>query len=123
MSLRTLATVAIAVSLIGPAQAQRTSSYDVVDESTITRTLAFSAGTARTLDVRNITGFIHVEGTSGSDVQMSIHKTVRAETAADKAEADRDVRLDFSDQKPTVEAVVRDRRDHVCGEPGRDDGR
>jgi hypothetical protein len=123
MSLRTLATVAIGMSLAGSAQAQRTSRYDVVDESTITRSLAFAAGGGRTLDVRNINGFIHVEGTSDAMVQMSIHKTVRAESAADKAFAERDVRLDFSDQKPTVEAVVRDRRDHVCGEPSHADGR
>jgi hypothetical protein len=121
MTLRTLATVAIGVSLIGPAHAQRTSRYDVTDESTIARTLAFGPGGGRTVDVRNLNGFIHVEGTGDSTVQMSIHKTVRAETAADKAEAERDVRLDFSDQKATIEAVVRDRRDHVCGEHNRDD--
>ena len=123
MTRRTLATVVIGVALIGQAQAQRSSRYEVVDESTIARTLVFAAGGSRTLDVRNINGFIHVEGTSDPDVQMSIHKTVRAESAADKAEAERDVRLDFSEQKPTVEAVVHDRRNHVCGEPGRDDGR
>jgi DUF4097 and DUF4098 domain-containing protein YvlB len=123
MSRRTLATVAIGVCLIGPTQAQRTSRYDVVDESTITRTLAFAAGGDRTLDVRNINGFIHVQGTSDPAVQMSIHKTVRAETAGDNADAERDVRLDFSEQKPTVEAVVRDRRNHVCGEPSHDDAR
>src|SRR5262245_40137849 len=123
MSLRTLATVAIGASLIGQAQAQRTSRYDVVDESTITRTLAFAAGGSRTLDVRNINGFIHVEGTGDSTVQMNVHKIIRAETAGDKAEAERDVRLDFFEQKPTVEAVVRDRRNHVCGEPSHDDGR
>src|SRR5262245_42674397 len=122
MLLRTLATVAIGASLFGPAQAQRTSRYDVVDESTITRTLAFAAGGSRTLDVRNINGFIHVEGTSDPAVQLSVHKTVRAETAGDKADAERDVRLDFSEQKPIVEAVVRDERNHVCGEPNRDDG-
>ena len=115
--------MAIGLSLIGPAQAQRTSRYDVVDESTISRTLAFASGGARTLDVRNINGFIHVEGTGDSTVQMSIHKTVRAETAADQADAERDVRLDFTEQKPTVEAMVVDRRSHVCGEQGRDDGR
>jgi len=123
MSRRTLATVAIGVCLIGPTQAQRTSRYDVVDESTITRTLAFAAGGDRTLDVRNINGFIHVQGTSDPAVQMSIHKTVRAETAGDNADAERDVRLDFSEQKPTVEAVVRDRRNHVCGEPSHDEAR
>jgi hypothetical protein len=124
MTLRTLATVAVGLSLTGPAQAQRTSRYDVVDESTITRTLSFAAGGPRTLDVRNINGFIHVEGTTNdSAVQMSIHKTVRAESAGDKADAERDVRLDFFEHRPTVEAVVRDQRNHVCGEPGRDDGR
>ena len=110
--------------MIGTSQAQRTSRYDVVDESTITRTLGFAAGGGgRTLDVRNINGFIHVEGTGDSTVQMSIHKTIRAETAGDKADAERDVRVDFSEQKPTVEAIVRDRRNHVCGEPNHDDGR
>jgi DUF4097 and DUF4098 domain-containing protein YvlB len=123
MPLRALTIVAIGVSLIGPSLAQRTSRYDVVDESTITRTLGLAAGGGRTVDVRNINGFIHVEGTSDSTVQMSIHKIVRAETAADRADAERDVRLDFSEQKTTVEAVVRDRRNHVCGEPNRDDGR
>jgi hypothetical protein len=95
----------------------------VAEESTITGALGFAAGGRRTLDVRNINGFIHVEGTSDSAVQMSIHKTVRAETAGDKAVAERDVRIDFSEQQPTVEAVVRDRRHHVCGEPSHDDGR
>ena len=51
---RVLATLAVAVALIGPAQAQRSSRYDVVDESAVTRTLSFAAGGGRTLDVRNI---------------------------------------------------------------------
>jgi len=119
---RTLTTAAVGAFFLGAAaHAQRTSRYDVVDESTITRTLAFAPGGSRTLDVRNINGFIHVEGTSDSAVQMSVHKTVRAQTTADKAEAERDVRLDFAEQKPTVEAIVRDRRNHVCGEPNHDD--
>ncbi|HEY6212056.1 MAG TPA: hypothetical protein VIW45_07210 [Vicinamibacterales bacterium] len=124
MPVRTLAiaaAAAICVSAIGTLHAQRTSQYAVVDESTITRTLVFAAGGSRALDVRNINGFIHVEGTGDSTVQMTIRKTVRAETAGDKADAERDVRLDFSDQKPTVEAIVRDRRDHVCGEPNNDE--
>ena len=62
MSKRILATVAIGLSLIGPAQAQRSSRYDLMDESQVTRTLAFAAGGGQTLDVRNVNGFIHVEG-------------------------------------------------------------
>jgi len=122
MAARTLATVAIGVALIGSAYAQRSSRYDVVDESTVTRTLSFAAGGGRSLDVRNINGFIHVEGTTESAVQISIRKVVRAEARDDLAEAQRDVRLDFRDGAPRVEAVVTDRRGHVCGEPWNDDG-
>lgn len=122
MSKRALATVAIGLALIGPAQAQRSSRYDVVDESTVTRTLSFAAGGGRTLDVRNISGFIHVEGTSDATVQMSIRKVIRAQTQADLAEAQRDVRLDFRDGAPRVEAIVTDRRGHVCGEEWNDRG-
>ena len=95
--------MAIGVALIGSAQAQRSSRYDVVDESAVTRTLSFAAGGGRTLDVRNINGFIHVEGTNDAAVQMSIRKVIRAETRDDLAEAQRDVRLDFRDGAPRVE--------------------
>ena len=135
MTTRVLATVVIAAALIGPVLAQR-SRYDVMDESTVTRTLSFAAdhpttqsprrgdpgGGGRTLDVRNINGFIRVEGTSDSSVQMSIRKEIRAATRDDLAEAQRDVRLDFRDGAPRVEAIVTDRRGHVCGERSNDDG-
>jgi len=122
MSNRVLLTVAVAAGLIGTVEAQR-SHYAVTDETTITRTLAFAAGGSRMLDVRNINGSLRVEGTNDAAVQMSIRKSVRAETEADKADAERDVRLDFVDRAATVGAVVRDRRDHVCGEESHDDGR
>jgi hypothetical protein len=122
MSKRGLATVAIGLALIGSAHAQRSSRYDVMDDSVITRTLSFAAGGGRTLDVRNINGFIHVEGTDEPSVQMSIRKVIRAATRDDLAEAQRDVRLDFRDGAPRVEAAVVDRRGHICGEPWRDDG-
>ena len=113
----------IGAALVGPVEAQRSSRYDVVDESTVTRTLSFAAGGGRTVDVRNINGFIHVEATNDSTVQMSIRKVIRAETQDDLAEAQRDVRLDFRDGAARVEATVTDRREHVCGEPWNDDGR
>lgn len=121
MSSRILAPALVAVALIAPLQAQRSSRYPVVDESTITRTLSFAAGGGRILDVRNINGFIHVEGTDDAAVQMSIRKVIRAETQDDLVEAQRDVRLDFRDGAARVEATVTDRRGHVCGERN-DDG-
>jgi hypothetical protein len=123
MSTRILVTVAMGAALIGPVQAQRSSRYDVVDESSVTRTLSFAAGGGRTLDVRNINGFIHVEATNDPTVQMSIRKVIRAETRDDLAEAQRDVRLDFRDGAARVEATVIDHRGHVCGQEWNDDGR
>lgn len=111
------------MALLAPASAQRSSRYDVVDESTVTRTLSFAAGGGRILDVRNITGFIRVEGTTDASVQMSIRKEIRAETRDDLAEAQRDVQLDFRDGTQRVEATVTDRTGHVCGEQWNDDGR
>jgi hypothetical protein len=93
-----------------------------VDESAVTRTLVFAAGGGRTLDVRNINGFIRVEATSDPSVQISIRKVIRAATSDDLAAAQRDVRLDFRDGTPRVEAIVTDRRGHVCGEPGNNRG-
>jgi hypothetical protein len=120
MSNRVFAALVIAVGLAASADAQR-SRYPVVDETTITRTLAMAAGSGRVLDVRNITGFLHVTAGDGPNVEMSIHKTIRARSDADKADAERDVRLDFTEQAPRVEAMVRDRRNHVCGDETRDD--
>jgi hypothetical protein len=120
MSNRLFATLVIAVGLFGSVDAQR-SRYAIVDESMITRTLAFTAASGRLLDVRNITGFLHVTAGDGPDVQMSIHKTIRARSDGDKAQAERDVRLDFGERAPRVEAIVRDRRNQACGEDSRND--
>src|SRR5262245_13196951 len=120
MSNRLFAALAIAVGLIGSVDAQR-SRYTIVEDCTLTRTLAFAAGSGRLLDIRNINGFLHVTAGEGPNVEISIHKTIRARGDADKAEAERDVRLDFAEHAPRVEAIVRDRRNHVCGEDTRSD--
>jgi hypothetical protein len=109
-------------TLVGAAHAQRNSRYDVVEESTVDRTLSFAAGGGRTLDVRDINGFIHVEATNDPNVTMSIHKVIRAETRDDVAEAQRDVRLEFQDGAQRIGATVIDQRSHVCGEEWNDRG-
>jgi hypothetical protein len=122
MSKQLLAMVALGAVLISTAHAQRSSDYDVVDESTVNRTLSFAPGGGRTLDIRTISGFIRVEGTTDKTVQISVRKVIRAATQDDLAEAQRDVRLDFADGAARIGAVVIDRRGHVCGEPSNDDG-
>jgi hypothetical protein len=111
-----LGCVAIVAALAVEVDGQR-SRYQVVDESTITRTLTFGGAGDRALDVRVINGRIRVVGTNDSTVQMTIRKAISAETDADFADAQRDVRLDFVERTPRVEAIVRDASGHVCGEP------
>jgi len=122
MSIRTLAVLVLGAAVVVPVQAQRSSRFDVSDESTVTRTLSFAAGGGRTLDVRNINGFIHVEATDTASVEMSIRKVVRGETKEDLAEAERQVRLEFSDGGQRVGATVADRNGHVCGDEWNDRG-
>jgi DUF4097 and DUF4098 domain-containing protein YvlB len=122
MSKRVLAAV-IGAALVGPVEAQRSSRYDVVDESSVTRTLSFAAGGSRTLDVRNINGSIRVDGTTESSVQVTVRKVIRAETRDDLAAAQQEVRLDFTDNAARVGATVTDANRHVCGEPSNDRGR
>ena len=123
MSKQLLAVVAFGALLISTAHAQRSSDYDVVDESTVSRTLSFASGGDRTLDIRTISGFIRVEGTSGDTVQVNVRKVIRAATQDDLGDAQRDVRLEFADGAARIGAVVTDHRGHVCGEPSNDDGR
>ncbi|HWI20733.1 MAG TPA: hypothetical protein VNT81_23420 [Vicinamibacterales bacterium] len=122
MSTKTLAILALSLTVAGSAHAQRSSRWEVMDDSTVSRTLSFAAGGGRTLDVRNINGSIRVEGTDESAAQLSIRKVIRAETREDLADAQRDVRLEFRDGAPRVEATVIDRSGHICGEPWNDRG-
>jgi hypothetical protein len=69
------------------------------EKEAIRRTFDVAAGSgARKLLVDNIHGFVHVTGTSGSQVQVSIEKHIYAESAEAMAEAKRDVKMDLSQQ-------------------------
>jgi hypothetical protein len=69
------------------------------EKETIRRTFDVAAGSgARKLLVDNIHGFVHVTGTSSSQVQVSIEKHIYAESSEAMAEAKRDVRMDLSQQ-------------------------
>jgi hypothetical protein len=116
-----LAAAAIGMALIGTVHAQRSSRWEVMDDSVITRTLSFAPGGGRTLDVRNINGFIHVEATSDSTVQISVRKVIRAETQNDVAEAQREVQIEFTDNTARVGATVTEANRHVCGQEWEDD--
>jgi hypothetical protein len=84
------------------------------DTTTTTRTLRFAGAGERTLDVRALNGSIHVTGYDGADVQVQIRKTIEADTALDRREAEREVTVDFTDGAARVSAIVSD-GGTVCG--------
>jgi hypothetical protein len=57
-----------------------------------------SAASAKKLLVDNRNGFIHVSGYSGKEVQVTVEKHIRGESNEAMAEAQRDVKLDMSQQ-------------------------
>jgi len=75
------------------------------DRETIRR--SFDVGSAaRKLLVDNVSGFIHVTGGTGSQVQVTVEKQIRAWSNEAAAEAKRDVKLDLSQQGGFVRLYV-----------------
>src|ERR1019366_6763814 len=68
------------------------------EKETLKRTFDAAGSGARKLLVDNIHGFIHVTGSSGSQVQVSIEKHIYADSNEAMAEGKRDVKLDMSQQ-------------------------
>jgi hypothetical protein len=73
------------------------------DQETIQKTLPLSREPMR-LVVDNVQGYIHVRGTSGSEVHITAHKSIRSETESDLALARSEVKLDITQQPGTVSA-------------------
>jgi hypothetical protein len=64
------------------------------DRETIHRTFHVAAGdNVSKLEVHNVSGFIHVTGGAGSEIQVTAEKRMRADTQADLDRAKKDVQL------------------------------
>ena len=73
------------------------------NRETIHRSFDLSSGsTAKKLLVDNLNGFIHVNGYAGKEVQVTVEKHIRAQSNEALAEAQRDVKLDMSQQGNSV---------------------
>ena len=77
--------------------------WPVRDQETIEKTLPLTGGPMR-LVVDNVEGYVHVTGVSGSEVRITAHKTIRAETDSDLAQARSEVKLDISGKPGEVSA-------------------
>jgi hypothetical protein len=93
--------------LAASAQSNRERNWRFEDRETIRRNFDVSAGSGPAkLLVDNISGFIHVTGYTGREVQISVEKHVRAESNEALAAAKRDVSLDQSQQGNSVRLYV-----------------
>lgn len=56
------------------------------------------------LMIDNVDGYVHIKGVTGSEVRITAHKTIRAETDSDLQQARSEVKLDISEKPGTVSA-------------------
>lgn len=73
------------------------------DQETIQKNLPLTDAPMR-LVVDNVEGYVHVVGATGSEVRITAHKTIRAETDADLAQAKSEVNLNITQKPGTVSA-------------------
>jgi hypothetical protein len=75
--------------------------WPVREQETIQKTLTLSGSPMR-LVIDNVEGYVHVTAGSGSEVQVTAHKVIRAETDSDLQEAKNEVKLEMSQRPGTV---------------------
>lgn len=75
--------------------------WPVREQQTIQKTLTLSGAPMR-LIIDNVDGYVHVTGASGSQVQVTAHKVIRAETESDLRDAKSEVNLNMTEKPGTV---------------------
>ena len=75
--------------------------WSVREQETIQNTLTLSGDPMR-LVVDNVSGYVHATGTNGSEVRVTAHKVIRAETDSDLREAKSEVKLEVTGRPGTV---------------------
>lgn len=75
--------------------------WPIRDQQTIQKTLTLSGAPMR-LVVDNVNSSVHVTGGDGSQVQVTAHKVIRAETESDLRDAKSEVNLNMTEKPGTV---------------------
>ncbi len=79
---------------------------EVEENETIQKTYTLSGSAPKKVVVDNINGSIHVSGYAGSEIRLTAHKRLRADSKEDADRARRDVVLDISQDANTVRFYV-----------------
>jgi hypothetical protein len=80
--------------------------WPVRDQETIQKTLPL-IGSPMRLVVDNVEGYVHVTGVAGDEVRITAHKTIRAQTDSDLAQARSEVKLDIAGKAGEVSAYYK----------------
>ncbi len=75
--------------------------WPIREQETVQKTMTLSSQPMR-LVVDNVEGYVHVTGVSGSQVQVTAHKVIRAETDSDLRDAKNEVKLDITEKPGSV---------------------
>jgi hypothetical protein len=102
--MKTLAIFTFALVPVLTAQHRDDRDWRYTDRETIRR--SFTVSSPEKLLVDNISGYIHVTGYSGNQVQVTVEKHIGADSNEAMAEAKRDVKLDMSQQGNYVRLYV-----------------
>jgi hypothetical protein len=104
---RLAALILLLLPTLAVAQRHRDSRpWRVEDNEKIDRSFTLSGGDPHKLLVDNISGFVHVTGYAGGQIQVSVARHNGADSTAALAEAKRDVKLDMSQQGNFVRLYV-----------------
>jgi hypothetical protein len=80
---------------------ERDNRWTVREQQTIQKNLTLSGQPLR-LVVDNVDGYVHVTGSNGSEVRVTAHQIIRAETDSDLQQAKSEVKLDFAEKPGSV---------------------
>jgi hypothetical protein len=75
--------------------------WPVRREDSIVKKFVLSGNLTR-VDIDNVFGYVHVTATDSSEVELRAHQTIRAETDADLAQAQKEVSLNEQEQPGSV---------------------
>ena len=99
----------------GAARAPAQAPGPAATDGTTQRTLRFAGAGPHAIDVRTIHGFIHVSASTDDAVHVEAQRQTSFDTEAGR-QAAAAVTLDFVDNAPTIQMIVREPRGIVCGE-------
>ncbi len=95
-----LVCIPILLAIAPPGFARDSENWPVREQQTIQKTLSLTEAPQR-LVIDNIDGYVHVTGVEGSQVRVTAHKTVRADSEKDLQES-KEVSLDMTEKPGSV---------------------